>query len=263
MRLKRSLVSGALVASLVVAAPAGSHTGPLAVPAGTKADPPPLPAQGCPLQLDPAQFASADRLRELNQEMADLGERPTGSANHQAYVASVERHLADIPALSVREIPYEFDSWLAGSESMQAAGEPIPLAGPVPYSKTTPAGGVSGELVTIPTGTAITADNAAGKIVVRDAATTSVPKAAFAALEWWSYDPDLTLTKSLGENYERDYLAYLQRIADLRRRRTRARRGSCSCTASRASRCAITTRRTRESTGRSPPCRSASTRAPA
>ena len=94
-------------------------------------------------------------------------------------------------------------------------GEPIPLAGPVPYSKTTAEGGASGELVTIPTGTAITADNAAGKIVVRDAATTSVPKAAFAALEWWSYDPDLTLTKSIGENYERDYLAYLQRIADL------------------------------------------------
>ena len=156
--------------------------------------------------------------------MADFGKRPTGSPNHQSYIASVERDLAEIPGLSLREIPYEFDSWLAGSESMSVggtrprgrhAGEQIPLAGPVPYAKPTPKGGVSGELVSIPRGTPITADNAAGKIVVRDAATTSVPKAAFAALEWWSYDPDLTLTKSIGENYERDYLAYLERIADL------------------------------------------------
>lgn len=211
----RAVAFAALVACLATAAPAGSHTGALAVSAGTKADPPPLPAQGCPLQLDPAQFADADRLRALNQEMADFGKRPTGSPNHQAYVASLERHLAEITGLSMREIPYEVDSWLARSESMKAAGDPIPLAGPVPYSKSTPKRGASGELVFIPRGTAITADNAAGKIVVRDAATTSVPKAAFAALEWWSYDPDLTLTKSIGENYERDYLAYLERIADL------------------------------------------------
>jgi len=214
---KTALAGAAIALSLacLAAAPAGSHTGPLGVPLGAKLDPPPLAASGCPSQVSPDEFASEDRLRGLNREMADFGRRPTGSRAHQRYVASVEHHLARIEGASVREIPYEFDSWQAGGQSLSADGRGIPDAGPVPYAEPTPKGGVTGELVFIPKGTAITAENAAGKVVVRDAATTSVPKAAFAALEWWSYDPDLTLTTSIAENYERDYLAYLERIADL------------------------------------------------
>ena len=52
-----------------------------------------------------------------------------------------------------------------------------PLAGPVPYAKPTPKGGVSGELGGHPDGHGRSPhENAGGKIVVRDAATASVPE---------------------------------------------------------------------------------------
>ena len=51
-----------------------------------------------------------------------LRPRPTGSRAHQRYVASVQKHLGRIEGASVREIPYEFDSWQAGSQSLKADG---------------------------------------------------------------------------------------------------------------------------------------------
>ena len=203
-------MSAALVAaSLAVAVPAGSHTGALAVPRA------PRPTRRrCPPRAARCRWTRRVRERRApaRAQPADgrLRPAPDRQRRPQAYIAR-SNPAARVPGAEVRDDPVRVRRLARGSESLQAGGEAIPLAGPVPYAKPTPAGGVSGELVFIPKGTAITAENAAGKIVVRDAATTSVPKAAFAALEWWSYDPDLLLTKSIGENYERDYLAYLER----------------------------------------------------
>ena len=92
----------------------------------------------------------------------------------------------------------------------------LPVAGPVPYSKGTTGGGVAAPLAVVPSGTAISAENARGKIVVRDAKPGSVPQAAFLLpiISWGSYDPGNTIDPA--KNFDGDFIAYNDRMADLR-----------------------------------------------
>lgn len=173
-----------------------------------------LPAD-CPTRVDAARFASADRLWDLNTHLASYGPRPTASPSHQQYLDWLAGEMAAIPGAQSRSLPYTIDRWLPGEIALEAGGASVPVSGPVPYAKPTAPDGVSGELVYVPAGQAIAGAAVSGKIVVRDAATGSVPNAAFAALQWFSYDPDLTLTQSITGNYERDFLAYQSRITDL------------------------------------------------
>ena len=43
--------------------------------------------------------------------------------------------------------------------------------------------------------------------MVRDFPPALIPNAAFTALSWWDYDPDLTLTTTIGDNYVREWLS--------------------------------------------------------
>ena len=181
---------------------------------------PSLAAPGCPASANPLTFASTDQMLGWNRTMDNFGKRPTASPNHQRFIQWLKQGMGQLPGVSLREIPYEVERWLErGAELKVGPGsstlESLPLGGAVPYAQVTAAGGGSAPLVYLSGDQAIADNDVRGKILVRDATPGSVPNAAFAALQWFTWDPEQTLTTTIAGNYERDYLAYEQRIHDL------------------------------------------------
>ena len=177
-------------------------------------------AADCPDGTDDAAFSATSQLLADNQVMADLGQRPTGSPAHTAWVDWLDAQLHAIGGLDVSSIPYVIDRWQADGLSLEAGPASSSLAslaasGFVPYAEPTGPGGVTGALAYIPAAQPISGQDVAGKIVVRDAVPGSVPFAAFRAVEWFEWDPDLTLLTDIASTYERDFAGYLQRVADL------------------------------------------------
>ncbi|MEA2307291.1 MAG: hypothetical protein QOH43_4571 [Solirubrobacteraceae bacterium] len=177
-------------------------------------------APACPDRLDPSSLPSAAGLRALNAKEWSYGPRPTGSPAHQRMVAWLERELRRVPGLRVSSLPYRIDAWAPRSAGLtvSAAGRTLtlPVAAPVPYSKATAAGGVTAPLVHVPGDQPITAANAAGRIVVRDAPPGRVPLGAFlpGALGYALYDPGHTVDPAA--TFEGDFLNYNARVHDLR-----------------------------------------------
>ena len=175
----------------------------------------------CPTAVDPMRFASADDLWADNSLLAELGLRPTASPSHQKFLDWISQRLDTIPGLRRRAMDFPINNrWLEKSVLLDAglasgALSSIRVSSPVPYAKVTPTLGVTAPMIYVPMGTSISSANVKDKIVLRDAALSSVPNAVFFALQWWTYDPDLTLTKTLGDDYERDFLGLDQRITDL------------------------------------------------
>jgi hypothetical protein len=223
-RARRSRIGVAALAaatSLAVAsAPAGAGLGPLPIVSGPQADPAPaLPAQ-CPSTTQGAQFAGVRRLLKDNRVMAGLGERPSGSAAQGAFIAWLQLNLSAIPGMQLGSISYPINRWTETGASL-AAGDTatsvvdVPISGAVPYALPTSAAGATGQLVYVTSDKALSSVDVAGKIVVRDAKPGSIPFAAFKAVEWNEWDPDGTLAQDAVTNYERDFIAYNQRITDL------------------------------------------------
>jgi hypothetical protein len=213
----RSPLAAAALMATLAAVPAGAHMAPLYAdgpPTGRGWLAAPRVAQDCPTSVDPARFATADALYADNAKMASFGRRATGSPNHRRFVRWIEKRLRTLPGAQVEAVSYPIDRWTERKVALRIGGRRVPLSGPVFYAKPTAAEGVTAPLVHVPAGTAIADADVAGKIVVRDAETTSVPNAAIAALEWWTYDPDLVLTKDVGGTYEREN-AGQQRIDDM------------------------------------------------
>ncbi len=162
----------------------------LALPATASAQ-----AETCSLRADQSAFASEAQLLDWARQLESFGPRPTGSAAHDQYIDWIEDEVSAIPGIRTSELTYEIDRWDTGGATLSVGGANVPLAGAVPFSAATPAGGAAAQLVHIPTGTAITAANAAGKIVVRDLPWNNVPNALFfpPLLGWNVYDPALTI----------------------------------------------------------------------
>ncbi len=181
-----------------------------------------LPASGagaapCPTQTPPGAFASASKLRQMNAIIARTGARPTGSPAQRRFLKWIGRNLRGIDGLRLSDQPYSIRRWSARSSSLrvQIDGVPVnlPIAGPIPYSEPSGAAGVSAPLAYVPSGTPITAANAAGKIVVREVAPGSVPLVVFQYLGPFQYDPGHTL--DLSGAYRRDFLSYDSHVSDL------------------------------------------------
>jgi len=188
-----------------------AHAHVLGVPIG---DAPPqlvVPdaAQGCPATTT---LESTDRLLADNRVMASFGRRPTGSPGQAHFVDWLERQLRAIGGLQVGSVPYTIDRWVERGATLSVGGARVPLSGAVPYARP---GTVTAPLAYVPPGTALTPDNAKGRIVVRDAVPGTVPYAAFRAVEWFEWDPDGTLASDAPATYERDFAGYNQRITDL------------------------------------------------
>jgi hypothetical protein len=168
----------------------------------------------CPSSVDPAAFAGPDELRSLNQVMADLGPRPTASPAQLRYIESIEATIAGIGGFTVSSLPEAIDRQLDESASLRVGPDDLAVAGAVPYAQPTGDAGASGRLVHVPAGTAISATDVKGAIVVRPAATAGVQYAIFAAVAYYLHDPDHTIDP--GATYERDNFGYQQRITDLK-----------------------------------------------
>ena len=122
--------------------------------------------------IDETSFASEEELRAWCERIGGEGYRGTGTAAHERIIAWVEDELASIPEVSVRADPFDVLRWqpipegdLELAASLRAGDVSIPAAGAVPYSA--PAT-VRGPLVHVPAGEPVTADIAAGKVVLRD-----------------------------------------------------------------------------------------------
>ncbi|WP_433359192.1 hypothetical protein [Streptosporangium sp. CA-115845] len=152
-------------------------------------------ATTCPVRIDPASFASEARLLELAERQEDFGPRPTGSAAHDDYIDWLEDEIGAVPGVQLSSLPYEIDRWDDLATGLTVGGQDVAVAAPVPFSYSTGPVGVTAPLTYLPAGTAITAANAAGKIVVRDLPWSTVPNLLFypPLLGYHMYDPGLTI----------------------------------------------------------------------
>jgi hypothetical protein len=117
-------------------------------------------------------------------------------------------------------IGYDVNRWSESGASLRAGPAAdqlgsIPISGTLPYAAATDRAGATGELLYVPWGTALTAQDIAGKVVVRDAVPGTVPYLAFRAVSWFEWDPSGSLLTDAPGTYERDFAGYNQRIIDL------------------------------------------------
>lgn len=202
----------ALLAALLTACGnSGSGTG--GMPDGGPATPlPPLAA--CESTVNPEHFASADELLSLNAVMDRYGLRSTASPAHQAYVQWLDDQLAAVPGMQMRRIDYTINRWTETGRKLEigtAGGglSELRTSNSMPYAQATPAGGISAPLVYVPADVELDTVDLTGKILVRDIGTVVVPNAALAALEWFTHDPDNSLTLDVAGNYEREAMGEL------------------------------------------------------
>jgi hypothetical protein len=105
---------------------------------------------GCSASSEPA---SADKLQAMVQKMVAMGPRLTGSPEHNAFIDYLESELGSLGLQVIRD-PYTFTRWHANSWSLttlddHGAETPVELAGYFPYSGSTSAAGIVGNLISL------------------------------------------------------------------------------------------------------------------
>lgn len=177
-------------------------------------------ARACPTTPDPHALPSAATLERMNAFVARLGVRPTGSAAQADYIAWIQRQLRALHGVRVRELRFAINRWSASSTRLRirvgTGWTTLPVADAIPYSKPTGSTGVTAPLTVIPDSQPITTANAGGRIVVREADAGSVPLSVFGLpiIAWDTYDPGATIKPS--GSFFGDFIAYNDRVKDLR-----------------------------------------------
>ncbi|WHU49135.1 hypothetical protein QNM97_09250 [Gordonia sp. L191] len=129
-------------------------------------------------------------------EMNQLGPRLTGNAAHREFIDSLESRLKSYGITTFRDRT-RFDRWEAKSFGLRLEGRPQPVAAYVPYSGSTPPGGISGELVYLGTSApSATSPDLRDKIVVTDAISPEVPVRLARPLLQYLNDPRRTVKDS-------------------------------------------------------------------
>lgn len=174
----------------------------------------------CPSAPTRASLPSAAALRQMNAFVARLRARPTGSPAQARYIDWIRRRLRAIPGVHLREQRFRINRWNTTSSRLVAVvggrRVTLPVASAVPYSKPTGPAGASAPVTVVPAADRITRANAAGRIVVRAAPAGRVPLSVFGlpVIGWSTYDPGHTIRPTgafLG-----DFIAYNDRVKDLR-----------------------------------------------
>ena len=173
-------------------------------------------AAECPSAPDPSALPSAEQLRQMTSFEAGLGLRATGTPAHNKFVNWLRERYERIPGIKLHEDPFTINRWTAKRATLRFGDKRLPIAGPVPYSKRTPRGGISGPLTLIDDSEPITAENAAGKIVVRPAPRGELQQALLLLpiVSYSTYDPGGTISPA--DTFYGDFIAYNDRVADLR-----------------------------------------------
>ena len=189
----------------------------------------PSDSSGCGSQMDEAFFADTAQLESLLASSNSFGLRSPGSTADARHIDWIIRQLQAMPGMQVAVEEYELHRWQPLAEAVDqpgrslersgalqvstAAGAAIqlPVAGIVPFSKPTGPAGWSGPLVYLPGDIPITAENARGKVVIRDYPGAPVPYAVFLALAYYISPDAVELSGSL----DRPYLGSGQQDIDL------------------------------------------------
>lgn len=165
---------------------------------------------GCPSTMEDAKFATAAQLRQMMSTVVGFGElRNAGSESAEKSIDWLAAEFAKIPGITVRTDAFTLPRWqpttlnpkgpgrtleLAGgltvSASAGGSAQKVAFGGAIPFSLATGTAGQSGPLVYIPAGTAITAENARGKVIVRDVPKASLPFIGLAFIAYY-VSPDL------------------------------------------------------------------------
>ena len=178
-------------------------------------------AASCPSVINAADFTSKTQLREMTAKFNSFGPRILGSAAHNKAIDWLEKK-ARREKLRVHSLPFKPYGWFPRTRFKHGPGLDIgaagglsvirhdgskvnvPDTGAVHWSKPTgKKGGRTGQLVYLPPDQAITPENAAGKVVIRDFQLGSIPFGLLAPLLGLYQTPDL---KGYTE-YSRPYLS--------------------------------------------------------
>ncbi len=177
----------------------------------------------CPGVVNGRSFASVVQLRSLVEQENRFGERYLASRAHNRTIGWIKDEVGAIPGIRVRSDRYRLWRWLPrtkakgrpGLDLARAGGltvtsgnatTKVPVAGAVRWSKPTGKRGRGGQLVDLGPDEEITAQNSAGKVVLREFPATSLPYAALQGIGLY-ITPDLA---SATGNYERPFLNTLQ-----------------------------------------------------
>lgn len=180
-------------------------------------------AASCPSTVNAKAFASAAQLRNLVKQENRFGERYLASRAHNRTIGWIKDEVGAIDGFKIRSDRYRLWRWLprtkakgrpgldlarAGGLTATSGGATrrVPAAGAVRWSKPTRERGQRGHLVQLGPDEEITAQNSAGKVVLREFPATSLPYAGLQAIGLY-VTPDLAGTTG---NYERPFLHTLQ-----------------------------------------------------
>jgi hypothetical protein len=177
-------------------------------------------AATCPTVVNDRAFDGAAQLRATMGKIVDFGRlRNVGSRSLNQEQRWLETRLERIRGMRVKSDPYYVRGWQPTTPAKKGQGRDLgragglrllgpgdstnmPVAGAVPYSKPTNDRGSGGPLVYLPPDQPITAENSAGRVVIRDFPGGSIP---FGGIQFLSLyiTPDL-----LGEtgDYTRPYI---------------------------------------------------------
>lgn len=169
--------------------------------------------------LSPVNSAASvdeDELRRLGDALGCLGLRSTASAAHARAIEFVEAELRAIAGLTLRSEDVTVRRWrpvpegdLERAGALRVAGAAVAVAGAVPYSQP---GHGAGPLVYLPPGERITAENAAGRVVLREFPQNPPP---FALLTSGALHLTPDVTEGDGARYDRPAFADDYLHADL------------------------------------------------
>ncbi|HEY1238003.1 MAG TPA: hypothetical protein VGE91_06680 [Solirubrobacterales bacterium] len=183
----------------------------------------PAAAASCPTTVGNRAFASAAQLHATMKKIVGFGQlRNAGSRSLNQEQRWLESRLKRIRGMRVRSDPYYVRSWQPTTKVKKGPGRDlaragelrlpgpngstrVPVAGAVPYSRPTNNRGSGGPLVYLPPDVPITAENSAGRVVIRDFPQSSIPAAGIQFLSLY-ITPDLA---SQTADYARPYLAPL------------------------------------------------------
>ena len=173
----------------------------------------------CPGVVNGRSFASAVQLRKLVTQENRFGERYLASRAHNRTIGWIKDEVGAIDGFKVRADRYRLWRWLPRTKAKgrpgldlaraggltvtsKGASKKVPVAGAVRWSKPTGKQGQQGQLVYLAPGEEITPQNSAGKVVIREFPTTSLPYAALQAIGLY-ITPDLAGATG---NYARPFL---------------------------------------------------------
>ena len=177
-------------------------------------------AASCPTTVEPRSFASATELRKLVRHENSFGERFLAGSAHNRTIGWIEDEVRAIDGVQVRSDRFRVWRWLprtrakgrpgldlgraGGLSVVQADGRTlrVPVAGAVRWSQPTGPSGRPAPLVYLAPDADITAQNAGGKVVIREFPATSLPYGALQGIGVY-VTPDLADATG---NYERPFL---------------------------------------------------------